>query len=250
MVNYKSRNMDEDESGASLIGGALNLLSQYEANTEGDEYSAQNPSEQYKSELELSDADNKSLDNLQKSIKGGLLPMAAGAVGSLLASHAARKAALHLTPLAFDALISGAKYIHKKMKGGSLVGGSPIGGSLVGGSHIGGSMVGGSHIGGSIIGGSFHKGSMSKTHKGDMDFTTKKGDKDYHEKGHDVVMKHSPYHEGALMDIANAKSPHHLSSMLAKDHEMTGTTGGNFWDTLGNVASVAGKVAPLAMSFL
>jgi hypothetical protein len=33
-------------------------------------------------------------------------------------------------------------------------------------------------------GGGFKKGSKSKTHKGDMDFTTKEGDKVFHEKGH------------------------------------------------------------------
>lgn len=32
------------------------------------------------------------------------------------------------------------------------------------------------------------KGSKSKTHKGDMDYTTKKGDKDFHRMGHDETM--------------------------------------------------------------
>ena len=32
------------------------------------------------------------------------------------------------------------------------------------------------------------KGSKSKTHKGDMDYTTKKGDKDFHRMGHDEIM--------------------------------------------------------------
>jgi len=41
--------------------------------------------------------------------------------------------------------------------------------------------------GGSLVGGSFKKGSMSKTHKGDLDFTTKMGDKDFHRGGHDEL---------------------------------------------------------------
>ena len=38
-----------------------------------------------------------------------------------------------------------------------------------------------------------HKGSKSKTHKGDHDFTTKKGSKDFHEDGKDVKKKRKPY---------------------------------------------------------
>ena len=38
-----------------------------------------------------------------------------------------------------------------------------------------------------------HKGSKSKTHKGDKDFTTKKGSKDFHEDGKDVKKKRKPY---------------------------------------------------------
>jgi hypothetical protein len=34
--------------------------------------------------------------------------------------------------------------------------------------------------------GLFHKGSLSKTHPGKLDFTTKKSDLDYHRDGHDV----------------------------------------------------------------
>ena len=37
------------------------------------------------------------------------------------------------------------------------------------------------------------KGDKSKTHKGDKDYTTKKGDKDFHEGGHDVKKKRKPY---------------------------------------------------------
>ena len=37
------------------------------------------------------------------------------------------------------------------------------------------------------------KGKKSKSHKGDKDFTTKKGDKVYHEGGKDVKKKKKPY---------------------------------------------------------
>jgi hypothetical protein len=40
-------------------------------------------------------------------------------------------------------------------------------------------------------GGGFHKGSASKTHAGDMDFTTKKGDEVYHRKGHNIKLPHT-----------------------------------------------------------
>lgn len=41
------------------------------------------------------------------------------------------------------------------------------------------------------------KGAKSKTHKGDMDYTTKRGDKDFHEKGHDVKKKRDPFKKGS-----------------------------------------------------
>ena len=37
----------------------------------------------------------------------------------------------------------------------------------------------------------FHLGSMSKTHPGDLDFTTKKGDKVFHRKGHNIKLAHT-----------------------------------------------------------
>lgn len=40
---------------------------------------------------------------------------------------------------------------------------------------------------------SFRKGSKSKTHKGDLDFTTKKGDHDFHRKGHDIKLRKRPF---------------------------------------------------------
>ncbi len=38
-----------------------------------------------------------------------------------------------------------------------------------------------------------HKGAKSKTHKGDKDYTTKRGDKDFHRKGKDVKAKRKPF---------------------------------------------------------
>lgn len=201
MVKYMSRNEDSKmDEGSSLVGGALNMLSQYEANVDGDEYSAKNPSEKFESALKMNDADKKSLKDLGSSLVGGSLT-------GLVASHLARKAVLHLTPIAFHHLTETARHIHRK----------------------------------------FHKGSMSKTHKGDMDFTTKKGDKDFHRDGHDIMEKNGPYHGGALHDISMAKSQHHLACMLARDHEIEGRAGGNFWDTLGNVAKTVGPLAALML---
>ncbi len=37
------------------------------------------------------------------------------------------------------------------------------------------------------------KGDKSKTHKGDMDYTTKKGNSDYHRGGKDVKLSKRPY---------------------------------------------------------
>ena len=74
--------------------------------------------------------------------------------------------------------------------------------------------------GGSLVGGSsFHKGSASKTHRGDLDFTTKRGDKDFHRGGHD---EHSALGGGALYHhehdkIGSFKVPHkHQGSMTRR----------------------------------
>ena len=40
-------------------------------------------------------------------------------------------------------------------------------------------------------GSGFHMGSMSKTHKGDLDFTTKRGDKCFVRKGHRLCIPHT-----------------------------------------------------------
>ena len=45
-------------------------------------------------------------------------------------------------------------------------------------------------------GSGFHKGSKSKTHIGDLDFTTKYGDLVYHQNGHFVKEKQHPYGKG------------------------------------------------------
>tara|TARA_R110000744_G_scaffold159998_2_gene276192 strand:+ start:8395 stop:8628 length:234 start_codon:yes stop_codon:yes gene_type:complete len=37
------------------------------------------------------------------------------------------------------------------------------------------------------------KGTKSKTHKGDKNYTTKKGDKDHHQDGEDVKEENEPY---------------------------------------------------------
>ena len=37
------------------------------------------------------------------------------------------------------------------------------------------------------------KGTKSKTRKGDMNFTTKRGDKDYHRGGKDIKQKRAPF---------------------------------------------------------
>ncbi len=50
------------------------------------------------------------------------------------------------------------------------------------------------------------KGDPSKTHPGDMDYTTKLGDKDYHEGGHDELKQKSPY-GGALGSDPRTWSP-------------------------------------------
>jgi hypothetical protein len=44
---------------------------------------------------------------------------------------------------------------------------------------------------------SFKKGSKSKTHKGDKDFTSKRGSKDHHIEGHDVRERRAPYEKEA-----------------------------------------------------
>ena len=39
------------------------------------------------------------------------------------------------------------------------------------------------------------KGAKSKTHKGELDYTTKRSDKDFHRNHHDIVMSRRPFHK-------------------------------------------------------
>lgn len=185
MPNYKSR---EDDLGGSLVGGAMDLLNQYEANVSGDQYSEKNPSDEYKKQMENTVLTGGDLDSL-KGVKN--------AKNHLEAVKAVHK----LTPMAHHMLVRTAGAVKH-----------------------------------------FHKGSMSKTHPGDMDFTTKKGDKDFHEKGHDIVRSRTPFHMGVITDIQQSKSPHHLASMIHKDKDMGG---GGFLDDLGKVAGIVAPFAPL-----
>lgn len=41
--------------------------------------------------------------------------------------------------------------------------------------------------------GGFIKGTRSRTHAGDMDFTTKRGNKMFHRAGHDVALYHGKH---------------------------------------------------------
>ena len=198
MPNYQSRvnaNNDSDK----LIGGALDMLSQYEANTSGDQYSSKNPSSKFLDQQAV-----QSLSNLSNVASGG------SEIGGSLVGGAAdhlkggkhmkvAHAVLALTPHAFHALKHTAHGVRHH----------------------------------------FHKGSASKTHHGDLDFTTKRGDKDFHRGGHDE--KGHPFDKlsggalemGAVNDLSVAQHPQHLADMVAKDHEMKG---GDFLGTLGSVA--------------
>ena len=225
MPNYQSR-VSSNEDTDKLLGGALNMLSQYEANTEGDEYSSKNPSSKF-----LQAQDIQSLKNLADAShssggalmgEGGKGEYEGGGLGTDLAkmavSHIVKNpkhalvasTALKLTPVAFHAL----KHTANAMK-------------------------------------SFFKGRKSKTHKGDLDFTTKKGDKDFHEGGHDESKKVHPFEKvgggafemGALDDISKAQHPYHIAEMVRNDHHLGG---GSFLHTLGDVAKT---VAPF-LAFL
>ena len=144
---------------SDLVGGALKMLSQYEANTEGDEYSDKNPSDKYLSALNMTENDSKSLKDLSTAMSGA----------GLEASHKARKSVLHLTPLAFHHLTETARKHHNEGKS----------------------------------------------------------------------------HKGASHDISKSKSQHHLASMLARDYELEGKTGGSFWHTLGDIAKSVIPLVPL-----
>jgi hypothetical protein len=75
----------------------------------------------------------------------------------------------------------------------------PVGAAI--GSDLGSKL--GSAAGNAIFGGAMHKhriqhhlkGTKSLTHPGDLDYTTKKGDKVHHIAGHDVKMEELPFYE-------------------------------------------------------
>ena len=65
--------------------------------------------------------------------------------------------------------------------------------------------------------GSGVKGSKSKTHKGDLDYTTKKGDKYYHQMGH--LVEGDPYMEGGavLLPKGHLANKLDLSAYMPRD---------------------------------
>ena len=82
------------------------------------------------------------------------------------------------------------------------------------------------------------KGTKSKTHKGELDYTTKKGDKVHHIGGHDIYSMGEPYsvYGGAMVasqNLADAipamrggKIHHHKHHHHSRDHEILGLHGG------------------------
>lgn len=69
------------------------------------------------------------------------------------------------------------------------------------------------------------KGTKSKTHKGDLDYTTKKGDKDFHEDGHLIQKTYKPFdaHKGSVskshsIDIGGVKGVKPLHRGLDFQH--------------------------------
>jgi len=140
------------EIGGSAIGGALNVLSQYEANNEGDEYSSNNPSNEY-------------LEMLKKQHGGALKKL--GGAGGMRNSDVA-KHILSLSMPEHHALVETAKAMLRK--GGSVIGGalgdiaqskSP--------SHLASMIINDHHMkkeeGASLVGGSFLD-DLGKTAKG------------------------------------------------------------------------------------
>ena len=59
------------------------------------------------------------------------------------------------------------------------------------------------------------KGSKSKTHHGDMDYTSKSGNKDHHIGGHDVEESHAPFQKKKSKRRGN---PDKLKELWAKAH--------------------------------
>jgi hypothetical protein len=84
-----------------------------------------------------------------------------------------------------------------------------------------------SSLGGGALSGKFNKGSMSKTHKGEKDFTTKKSSKDFHRGGHDEKEKHSPFskhsrshtHGGGEIKVASLSGGGFHKGSMSKTHK-------------------------------
>ena len=60
------------------------------------------------------------------------------------------------------------------------------------------------------------KGTKSKTRKGDKNFTTKKGDKDFHEGGKDVKKTRMPYRQFVSKHRKAGKSMKEIGAMWRK----------------------------------
>jgi len=221
MVQYKSRHNDNDKEMDDVVGGALGMLSQYDALAAGDEFSQKNPTDDFLN------APMGQLKDLHKALGGGSLK------DRMPKKKDVMKAVGMLSPVAIHLLKKGARHVvDTKLKKGSM-------------EHMGADAVL-KLAGGDLM----DKGDPSKTRKGDEDFTTKKGDKDFHRDGH---LEHyaggalTSDQMGALDDISKVKDTNHLLNMVDKDYELSSMGGGSFLDDLGKVASIAGTVAPFLL---
>ena len=135
MVNYESRFNDANKQ----IGGAIEMLSQYDANNAGDEYSAKNKANvPLLPQYDLSSGEKQSLNDLHTLMKGGRLN-----IGKVLHK------VLELTPKVIHTIKKVAEGVHKFRKG-----------VATGLNQSGGSLVGGSHIGGILSGMTYHDGAL------------------------------------------------------------------------------------------
>lgn len=97
------------------------------------------------------------------------------------------------------------------------------------------------------------KGDPSKTHPGDMDYTTKKGDKDYHEGGHDEQKKKRPFSTMTDEERRQWKmqyGDHSLLDMVKAGHSDPGTpknplpAGGRIQSCLDRIDKLKGGQLP------
>tara|TARA_S200002703_G_scaffold112943_1_gene98449 strand:- start:1363 stop:2028 length:666 start_codon:yes stop_codon:yes gene_type:complete len=221
MVKYKSRHNDSDKEMDKVVGGALGMLSQYDALAAGDEYSSKNPTDDFLN------APINQLQDLHKATRGG----------ALFSKKNLMKAVGAMSPLAIHLLKKGARHIvNQKLKKGSA------------GRFLADAAL--DLAGAGLAGGAMDKGDASKTRPGDEDFTTKKGDKDFHRDGH---LEHyaggdlTSDQMGALDDISKVKDTNHLLNMVEKDQELSKMGGGSFLDDLGKVAQIGATVAPFLL---